>query len=105
MKYAVVSLQGKQYYVTEGRELAVDRLSGEAGEGLNLDQVLLLVEGEKRPVGQPLVTNASVTAKILGHARGQKIRVSTYKSKSRYHKTKGHRSQITKILVESIKAN
>jgi large subunit ribosomal protein L21 len=103
MNYAILSLQGHQYQVQEGQELTVDKLSGEPGEQLTLDQVLLSVNNDQRQLGQPYVENAQVKAKILEQFKGKKIRVATYKAKSRYRRVKGHRSLLTKLLIEKIK--
>jgi len=63
---------------------------------------LLLVDGEKANIGQPLIKNAQVKAKILDQFKGKKIRVATYKAKSRYRRVKGSRPQLTKIKIEKI---
>lgn len=103
MKYAVIQLQGKQYQVSVGETLTVDRLDAEVGQTLDIKDVLLMVDGENVTVGQPLVKDASVQLKVLEHGRGDKIRVFKYKSKSRYRRTLGHRQNLTNLEVIAIK--
>ena len=105
MKYAVVAVGGKQYQVKEGGILVVDRQVGEPNSEFNLDQVLLAVNEDKRQVGTPAVEKAMVKAKVLEHFLGDKLRVATYKAKSRYRRVKGHRSKLTKLLIEKIVFN
>ncbi|HUV42403.1 MAG TPA: 50S ribosomal protein L21 [Patescibacteria group bacterium] len=102
MKYAVIEINNRQHKVTEGEELAVDKLEGKKGEKLTFDKVLLLIDEKKRFIGQPLVKGAKVTAEIIEQFKDKKIRVATYKAKSRYRKVKGHRSQLTKIKINKI---
>jgi len=102
MKYAVIKTGGKQYKVAEGDELEVDKIEGKKGQTVDFKEVLLLVDGKKVKVGQPLVEGAKVKAKILTQLKGKKIRVATYKAKSRYRRVKGFRPRLTKIKVEKI---
>lgn len=102
MKYAVVKIGAKQYKVKKDDEILVEKIEGEEGKTQTFDQVLLLVDGKKRKIGQPTVPKASVKAKILSQTKGKKIRVATYKAKSRYRKVKGHRQFLTKIAIEII---
>lgn len=104
MKYAIVSLQGKQHKVTEGEQIQVDRLEQVEADKFTSDQVLLLVDGDKIEVGQPLVGGASIEFRVVENLRGEKIRVAKYKSKSRYRKVRGHRQSLTSLEVVSIKA-
>lgn len=100
MKYAVVSLGGHQYKVSEGDEILVDKLSPESEA-----QVLLVVNDDKVEVGNPAVKGANVKFEILGEEKGEKITVFKYKAKSRYRKKTGFRSQLTKIKINSININ
>jgi len=102
MKYAVVEINGNQYKVTEGDELEVDKIEGKKGKKLTFDKVLLMVGEKKTQIGNPLVKRAKVTAEILDQFKGKKIRVATYKAKSRYRRVIGHRSQLTKIKIKKI---
>jgi large subunit ribosomal protein L21 len=99
---AVVRTGGKQYYVTAGDILEVEKLAGEVGERIILNDVLLVANGESVTIGQPLVEGASVTAKITGQHRGEKIKVFRYRPKKRIRVHKGHRQWLTRIQVESV---
>ncbi|WP_322806857.1 50S ribosomal protein L21 [Thermanaerothrix sp.] len=101
-KYAIVESGGKQYKVTEGATLEVDRLPGEVGEQVVLDQVLLVAEDGKVHVGTPTVPGAQITATIQEHFKGPKIIVFKYRPKKRYRVKTGHRQQYTRLLVNSI---
>jgi len=101
-KFAIVKIAGKQYRIFEGDEIVVDKLPEEKGKSIEFDEVLLLADGEKVHVGQPLVKGAKVKAKIVDELKGEKIRVSIYKSKTRYRKVKGFRAQLTKLKIEKI---
>ena len=102
MKYAVVRIQGKQRLVTAGQPLIVDRLPGKETDKVEFKEVLLTIDGDKVVVGQPLVKGAAVTAVITAQSRGEKIRVSKFKSKSRYRRVKGHRQFQTELKVVKI---
>lgn len=101
--YAIIQLLGKQIRVTVGDKLVVDRLPQAEGETFDHSEVLLKADGDKLVIGQPLVEKASVTLKVLEHAKGDKIRVAVYKSKSKYRKANGHRQH--QSLVEVVKIN
>lgn len=100
MKYAIISLQGKQYRVEEKQLLTVDHLAGEVGTTIE-PEVLLYNDGQVQ-VGQPTVAKVKVTLKVVEQGKDAKLRVFKYKSKSKYHKTIGHRQQITNLEVVSI---
>jgi len=100
-KYAVIQLQGKQYQVQEGDEFAVDQIiEQEAGSKFDITDVLLVVDGDKRQIGEPLVEGVKVQCELLARQKGEKIRVAKYKSKSRYRKVHGHRQlqSVVKVL-------
>lgn len=101
-KFAIVKIGGFQHKVAEGDELEVGKIEGKKGGSLVFNQVLLLVDGEKVKVGQPLVKGAQIKAKIAEQFKGKKIRVATYKAKSRYRRVKGFRPQLTKVKIEKI---
>lgn len=102
--YAVVRNGRKSYRVEEGGEITVDRRVGEAGETVIFDQVLLFADGVRVRAGTPFVTDAIVTAQIVGHGRGPKIRVFKYKNKTRSRKTRGHRQDETRLKITKIEA-
>jgi large subunit ribosomal protein L21 len=97
--YAIISLGGKQYRVHEGERLLVDRLR--ADEGATLEPRVLLVGGNGAPDLSPSTT---VTARIVGHELGEKIRIGKYRRRTGYKKHAGHRSKLTRIEIESIGA-
>jgi large subunit ribosomal protein L21 len=97
--YAIISLGGKQYRVSEGERLLVDRLR--ADEGATLEPRVLLVGGNGAPDLSP---SATVTARVVGHELGQKIRIGKYRRRTGYKKHTGHRSKMTRIEIESIGA-
>lgn len=99
MKYAIVEIQNKQYKVTPGQTITIDRLDANEGDVINLDRVLMSVDDAKIDIGTPHLSTAKLSAKVLSHTKGEKIRVATYKSKSRYRRVKGHRSQLTQIEI------
>ena len=101
-KYAVIQLQGKQFQVQEGDEFLVDQLDKEAGTKFDISDVLLLVDGTDRKVGQPLVDSAKVSCELVSNQRGEKIRVAKFKAKSRYRKVLGHRQSESYLTVKAI---
>ena len=103
-KYAVIQLVGKQYTVTEGEQLKVANVNLKKGETLTINDVLLLVDGDKRQIGTPLVKGASVSLEVVDNKKDKKIRVATYRAKSRSRKVKGHRSAISLLNVVKITA-
>jgi large subunit ribosomal protein L21 len=102
MKKAVIKVSGKQYLVAEKETLRVDLLP-EGTKDLSLD-ALMVIDGEKVAVGEPVVKGVKVSAKVVvGLVKGEKIRVIRYKSKKRVHKENGHRQKYSEIEVTSIK--
>jgi large subunit ribosomal protein L21 len=97
--YAIISLGGKQYRVQEGERLLVDRLR--ADEGSTVEPRVLLVGGNGAP---DLTPSATVTARVVGHELGKKIRIGKYRRRTGYKKHAGHRSKLTRIEIESIGA-
>lgn len=102
MKYAVVKIGGKQYLVEEGCQLDVDKLPYQEGEKINFDQVLLLVDGDKISIGQPILKDIKVSAKIINHHKGRKIRVAKFKAKTGYRRVRGFRPSFTSVLINKI---
>ena len=102
MKYAIVESGGKQYRAVEGATIEVDLLVAEAGQQVNLDKVLLLVDGEQISVGTPAVSGARVTAKVVDHVKGPKLVVFKYSPKKRIRVKNGHRQQYTLLKIENI---
>ncbi len=97
--YAIISLGGKQYRVQEGERLLVDRLK--VDEGKTLQPRVLLVGGNGKP---DLAPSTTVTARVVGHELGEKIRIGKYRKRTGYKRHNGHRSRLTRIEIESIGA-
>jgi large subunit ribosomal protein L21 len=97
--YAIISLGGKQYRVHEGERLLVDRLR--VDEGTTVEPRVLLIGGDGTP---DLAPSTTVTARVVGHELGEKIRIGKYRRRTGYKKHTGHRSKLTRIEIESIGA-
>ncbi len=102
---AIIKTGGKQYKVTKGDKLKIEKIKGEVDETVVFDKVLLVSDekGEKLELGQPELKDRTVEAKILEQGRARKVRVVKYKAKTRYHKVYGHRQPFTKIEILSVK--
>lgn len=102
MKYAIIESGGKQYKVVEGAFVDVDRLAVEPDTELKLEQVLLLVDGDKIAVGTPTVNGKSVLAKVEKHVKGPKLTVFKYRPKKRIRVKTGHRQTYTRLFIEQV---
>lgn len=114
--FAVIKTGGKQYRVSPGMKLKIEKLDAPAGgeprhgrdateaAAIHFDEVLLVANGEKVEIGKPLVKGAKVSAKILKQARERKKIVFKYHAKSRYRKKKGHRQYFTEVEITKISA-
>lgn len=100
--YAVIETGGKQYRVKAGDELEVERLATEAGQTCTLDRVLLLNRDGQVQVGSPLVPQASVVADVVAHKRGRKVVAFKMKRRKGFHKTIGHRQELTVLKIKEI---
>ena len=100
--HAVIKTGGKQYRVTNGDVIKVERLEGEAGGSVELTNVLMVTDGDKTTVGTPLVDGAKVTAEILGQDRGPKLIVFKKKRRQNYRREKGHRQDITVLRITGV---
>lgn len=98
---AIIRADGRQMRLIEGQEFEVGRLSGEPGDTVALD-VIMLLDGKDVTIGAPTVAGASLNARITAHGRTPKIRFMKYKNKVRYRRTFGHRQSVTRLVVESI---
>ncbi len=99
--YAVIATGGKQYRVTPGQEVTIEKLTGDVGEQVQLRPVMLVDDGGSVTTGTD-IGDQTVTATITGHDRGKHIRVFTYKNKSRQHKRRGHRQHRTTVRIDEI---
>jgi len=100
--YAVIRTGGKQYRVTEGQTLRVEKLPGAKGDKITFSEVLLL-GGESPKIGIPLVKGASVAAEILAEGRGKKIVVFKFRRRKNYRRKNGHRQPYTELKITGIK--
>lgn len=102
--FAIVSIAGQQFKVTEGQELFVHQLEAEAGSSISFDQVLLVDNDGSVQVGTPVLGNAQVNATVIGNQKGDKVIVFKKKRRKGYQKKNGHRQCFTKIKIDSITA-
>ncbi len=100
--YAVIVTGGKQYKVSEGDTLFVEKLTAAEGESVTFDEVLAVSDGSTLTVGEPKVAGASVTAKVLKQGKAKKIYVFKMKRKKNERSKKGHRQPYTKVVIEKI---
>ena len=102
--YAVVKTGGKQYRVSAGEKLKVEQIPAEVGSEIVLDQVLFVSDGDTVKMGTPLLAGARITAKVLGHGRGEKVRIFKLQRRKHYRRTLGHRQNYTEIEILGIAA-
>jgi large subunit ribosomal protein L21 len=100
--FAVVESGSKQYKVSAGQTIQVDRLQGEENEEVRLEKILLISGDNGVTVGTPVISGAAIRATIVSHDKGVKIRVFKYKSKKRYRRTTGFRASLTTLKIEEI---
>jgi large subunit ribosomal protein L21 len=100
--YAILKTGGKQYRVRPGDTLEVEKIAGAVGDAITLGDVLLTAIDGKIAVGTPTVPNVSILAEISGQGKGEKLNIFKYKAKTRYRRKRGHRQQLTTLLVKSI---
>jgi len=102
MKSAIIKTGGKQYRVSEGDEVKVEKLDYEEGETVEFDRVLLVDDEDDTEIGKPFVEDATVKGEVLEQGKGEKVIVFKYKSKERYKNKKGHRQPYTKVKIGEI---
>ena len=102
--YAVVATGGKQYRVEEGDVLRIEKVAGNVGDEVALDQVLMVGGGEDVRIGQPVVEGACVKASIVEQRKNKKVLVFKYKRRKRYRRKQGHRQPYTAIKISAIEA-
>ena len=100
--YAIIETGGKQYRVTPGQILDIERLDVAEGETVELERVLLIADDDKVTVGMPTIEGAKVVATSQGEGKGKKIIVFKYKPKVRYRKKTGHRQPYTRLVIDRI---
>lgn len=102
--YAIIETGGKQYKVQEGDALYIEKLNANEGDVVTFDRVLAVSGESGLKVGSPVVSGATVSAKVEKHGKGQKIIVYKYKAKKNYRRKQGHRQPYTKVVIEKIQA-
>jgi len=100
--YALIKTGGKQFKVSEGQLLKVEKLSAEVGKAYNIDNVLSVIDGEKVTIGTPLVKGAVVNTTVVSHGRGEKVKIFKMNRRKHYKKSQGHRQSFTKIKIDKI---
>ncbi len=102
--YAVIVTGGKQYRVEEGETLKVEKIETATGESIELEQVLLIGNGDDVKIGQPVVEGAKVTAEIVAHGRHKKVKIIKFRRRKHSMKQMGHRQWFTELKITSISA-
>jgi large subunit ribosomal protein L21 len=102
--YAIIETGGKQYRVSEGDVITIEKLEANEGEAVQFDRVLTVVKDGSVTLGKPLITGAKVTGQVMAQGKGKKILVFKYKAKSNYRRRQGHRQPFTKVVIEKIEA-
>ena len=102
--YAVIKTGGKQYRVSPGDSIDVEKLPHEVGEQVELDEVLLVANGSGTQIGRPLVEGAKVKATVTRQARGRKVIIFKIRPSKRYRRRKGHRQHFTRLRIDEIVA-
>lgn len=100
--YAVIRTGGKQYRVAEGDTLKVEKIAAETGASLELDQVLMVADGEDIKVGKPYLNGGKVTATVKSHGRGKKVKIIKFRRRKHHLKRQGHRQWFTELEITGI---
>ncbi len=98
--YAVIKTGGKQYRVTPGTKLKVEKLESDVGSSVIFDKVLVMADGDNVKIGAPLVDGAKISATVVAHGRGDKVMIFKMRRRKHYRKTQGHRQSYTEILID-----
>jgi large subunit ribosomal protein L21 len=100
--YAIIASGGKQYRVEPGKVVTLERLPGEVGNQVALEQVLMVSDGSQVKIGRPTVSGARVVSEIVAHTRGEKIDVFKFKKRKKYRRKTGHRQEQTQVRIAEI---
>jgi large subunit ribosomal protein L21 len=100
--YAVIKTGGKQYRVTQGDVLRVEKLDSDVGASVDFDQVLMVTDGDNISIGAPFIDGGKVTAKVRSHGRGDKIKIIKFRRRKHYRRQMGHRQSYTEIEITGI---
>jgi len=102
--YAVIVTGGKQYRVSQGDKLRVEKLDVAEGESVDLDQVLMVVDGDDIKIGAPVLDGGKVTAEVKAHGRGDKVEIIKFNRRKHHMKRQGHRQAYTELEITGISA-
>ena len=100
--YAVIKTGGKQYKVSEGATVKVEKIDADEGATVELDQVLMVVDGDSIKLGAPLVDGGKVTATVKSHGRGKKVEIVKFRRRKHHRKQMGHRQSYTELQITGI---
>ena len=100
--YAVIKTGGKQYKVAAGEKLKIESLTADVGATVTFDQVLMIANGDSHKIGAPTVAGGKVTAEVVKHGRGDKIRIIKHRRRKNSHKEMGHRQNYTEVKIKEI---
>ena len=102
--YAIIKTGGKQYRVQAGEQVRIETLAADVGAAVSFDEVLMVGAGDAARVGAPLVAGAKVKATVLGHGRGDKVKIFKLRRRKHYQKSQGHRQDYTEVRIDDIVA-
>lgn len=100
--YAVIKTGGKQYKVTQGDTIRVEKLPAAEGDTIAFDKVLMIADGDKVQLGSPLIEGTTVSASVVKHGRGKKIEIIKFRRRKHYRKQAGHRQDYTEVEITTI---
>ncbi|MGQ9695594.1 MAG: 50S ribosomal protein L21 [Thermodesulfobacteriota bacterium] len=103
--YAIVRTGGKQYRISPGDKIRVEKIAGQVGQEIELKEVLIFSDGEKVLIGNPLLPNVKIVGQILGQQRAKKVIVFKMKRRKGYRKKQGHRQHFTTLQIKEISLN
>lgn len=104
MAYAIFKTGGKQYRVSEGDKIDVEKLDVQKGDEATFNDVLLIQSGDSTTVGAPLIEGATIVAEVIDQVRAPKVIAFKFKRRKGYHRTVGHRRQVTRLKIKAINA-
>ena len=102
MAYAIIRSGGKQYRVSPGQTITVEKLSAERGEKVTFDDVVLLADGANVTAGDPIVSGVKVVGEVIEQFKDKKVIAFKYRRRKGYHRTVGHRRKLTRVKIEAI---
>lgn len=100
--YAVIATGGKQFRVSEGEKIQIEKMSGEAGQTVEFDKILMVVDGDNVQMGAPFIQGAKVNAEVIRQMRGDKVRILKFRRRKHHMKQAGHRQNLTEVKITGI---